>query len=79
MITITGDRAEILFSWPTNDTGHNQAVLKMMAQQAGQLVRQQGRQQKGGIKFEDIRRTETGFEFVFSAKLEPLPEEVPGA
>lgn len=72
MITITDDQAEIRFAWPTNDTN---GVLKMMTNQAASLLAGHGRQVTGGVKFHNIERVETGFEFVFKAKLKPL--EVP--
>ena len=74
MIAITDDTATITFPWPTNDTG--QGILKMMTNQASSALAAEGvgRRVRGGIRFDDIRRTETGFEFVFSAKLRPQEE-----
>lgn len=78
MITIAGDEAEIVFPWPTNDTAGN--LLIMMTKNASNALAVTGRRVIGRPRFWDLRRTETGFEFVFTAKLHPLtePEEVPG-
>jgi len=72
MITITGNEAEIRFPWPTNDTGRG--VLKMMTAQASSALSGHGRQVVGGIRFADIPRTDSGYEFVFTATLVPLEE-----
>jgi len=74
MITIDGNTAEVRFPWPTNDTGRNNAVVKAMATQVSSAVAAQGRQLVGAARFHNLARTETGFEFVFTANLVPLEE-----
>lgn len=71
---ITDNTAEIRFPWPTNDTGRNNAVLKAMTGQVSSTVAAQGRQLIGSPRFANIARTDSGFEFVFTATLVPLEE-----
>jgi hypothetical protein len=70
MITIDDKgRAWLRLPWPTNDTGPNNSVLKAMASAVAKRLRNEGHAIVGGVRFDNIERTETGYEFVFSAQL----------
>jgi hypothetical protein len=77
MITITDDRVEARFPWPTNDVAGG--VLKMMGQQANAALaaEQPDLQVPGGMRYTDLTRTDSGWEYLFTGtvKVPPAPEE----
>lgn len=69
MITLNedGTMATIVFPWPTNDTGGR--VLTAMRSAAMDALAAAGHNTTTVPAYQDLRRTEAGFEFVFTCPI----------
>lgn len=67
MITVSGTTATVAFPWPTNDTSGR--VMRAMASSAVEALTAAGHRFTGRPVFHDLRQTETGWEFLFTATL----------
>lgn len=78
MIIITEDgQVEARFPWPSNDVAGG--ILRAMGQQANAALAAEGPDLvvPGGMRYTDLTRTSTGWEFLFTGtiKVPPAPEE----
>ena len=77
MITITDGRAEARFPWPANDVAGG--ILRAMQSQANAALAAElpDLVVPGGMRYTDLTRTDSGWEFLFTGtvKVPPAPEE----